>query len=73
MNSLRQTEQAILAQGREWTRCRLQAQLQQEADTLPAVCRQTGQALTGTMQKNASFLGWEQGSCAQRSNCMAVG
>ena len=48
MNSLRQTEQAILAQGREWTRCRLQAQLQREADALPAVCLQSGQALKNT-------------------------
>lgn len=33
---LRQTEQAILIEGREWTRRRLQEQLQRDADALPA-------------------------------------
>jgi hypothetical protein len=48
MNPLRQTEQAVLAEGREWTRRRLQAQLQHDANRLPALCPQTGQPLTNT-------------------------
>ena len=48
MNALRQTEQAILAEGREWTRCRLEAQLQRDADALATLCPKTGAPLTNT-------------------------
>lgn len=45
MNPLRQIEQAVLAQGREWTRVRLQEQLQAQSDTMPMVCPQSQEAL----------------------------
>ena len=37
MNPLQQIEQEVLAEGREWTRRRLEEQLQQQADAMPAV------------------------------------
>jgi len=48
MNRLRQMEQRVLEQGREWTRRRLEKQLQAASDELEAVCPQTGQGLKGT-------------------------
>ena len=48
MNPLRQTEQAILLEGREWTRRRLEQQLQEEAAALPTLCPKTGKPLTDT-------------------------
>jgi hypothetical protein len=52
MNALRQTEQAILSEGREWTRRRLAAQLQHEADALPLLCPQSGAPLTNTRRRD---------------------
>ena len=52
MNALRQTEQAILTEGREWTRRRLQQQLQRDADALPALCPQSRAALTNTRRRD---------------------
>ena len=48
MNALRPWEQAVLAEGREWTRCRLEEQLQAQSDALPAVCTHSGQPLSDT-------------------------
>lgn len=48
MNALRSLEQAVLAEGREWTRRRLEQRLQAESDALPTSCPQTGQPLTQT-------------------------
>lgn len=48
MNALRTLEQAVLAEGREWTRRRLEQQLQAQSDALPALCPQSGQSLTDT-------------------------
>lgn len=48
MNALRSLEQAVLAEGREWTRLRLEHRLQAESDALPASCPQTGQLLRNT-------------------------
>ena len=45
MNRLRQLEQEALAQGREWTRRRLEKQLQEDSDALAAVCPKSGQGL----------------------------
>lgn len=45
MNKLRQLEQEVLAEGREWTRRRFQKELQEIANTLPAVCQVTGEVL----------------------------
>lgn len=55
MNALRQTEQALLSQGREWTRCRLQEQLQRDADALTPVCPQSGAPLTNTRGRNLTL------------------
>jgi hypothetical protein len=48
MNPLQQIEQQVLAEGREWTRRRLEEQLQQQADAMPAVCPSSGEALRDT-------------------------
>ena len=48
MNALRELEQAALTEGHEWTRARLEKQLQQHAETLAAVCPQTGEPLQNT-------------------------
>jgi hypothetical protein len=48
MNALRSLEQAVLAEGQEWTRRRLEASLQADADALPARCPQSGAALQDT-------------------------
>lgn len=48
MNALRRLEQGVLAEGREWTRRRLEERLQAESDALPARCPQSGQPLTNT-------------------------
>jgi len=52
MNALRQTEQALLSEGREWTRRRLQEQLQRDAEALPGLCRQSRTPLTNTRRRN---------------------
>lgn len=52
MNALRQTEQAILLEGREWTRRRLQEQLQRDADALTTLGSQSGAPLTNTRRRN---------------------
>lgn len=48
MNALRTLEQAVLIEGREWTRRRLEEQLQAQSHALPALCPQSGQPLTDT-------------------------
>jgi hypothetical protein len=48
MNALRTLEQAVLAEGREWTRRRLEEQLQAQSNALPAHCPQSGQPLADT-------------------------
>jgi hypothetical protein len=48
MNALRTLEQAVLAEGREWTRRRLEEQLQTESNAQAARCPQSGQSLTDT-------------------------
>ena len=45
MNRLRQLEQEALAEGREWTRRRLEKQLQEHSDALAAVCPKSGEGL----------------------------
>jgi hypothetical protein len=41
-------EQTVLAEGREWTRHRLETQWQARSDALPARCPQSDQPLTDT-------------------------
>ena len=48
MNLLRQMEQTVLAEGREWMRRRLEKQLQAVSDALEAICPKTGQGLKET-------------------------
>ena len=45
VNGLRQLEQEVLAEGREWTRRRLEKRLQKDSDALPVVCPKTGEGL----------------------------
>jgi hypothetical protein len=45
VNGLRQLEQDVLAEGREWTRQRLEKRLQDHSDALLAVCPKTGEGL----------------------------
>jgi hypothetical protein len=45
VNRLRELEQDVLAEGREWTRQRFEKRLQGRSDVLPAVCPKTGEAL----------------------------
>jgi hypothetical protein len=45
VNALRQLEQDVLAEGREWTRRRMEKRLQEDSDALPAVCPKTGEGL----------------------------
>ena len=48
MNALREIEQAVLAEGQEWTRRRLEEKLQQAANALAAVCPSSGRPLRDT-------------------------
>jgi len=48
MNALRALEQAVLAEGREWTRRRLETRLQAESEAVPARCPQSGESLKDT-------------------------
>ncbi len=52
MNPLRQIEQEVLAQGREWTRRRLEQALQAQSDQMPACCPETGQPLKEVRWRN---------------------
>lgn len=45
MNTLRQLEQEVLGEGREWTRQRLEKRLQGESDQMPTLCPKTGEPL----------------------------
>lgn len=45
MSTLRELEQHALAEGREWTRLRLEQVLQAESEAIPAVCPQSGRPL----------------------------
>ncbi len=56
MNALRALEQTVLAEGREWTRRRLETQLQAQSDALPAQCPQGGQPLVDTRWRALQLL-----------------
>ena len=45
MNSLRQREQQVLAEGREWTRQRLKEQLQLDSIAMEMTCPESGEEL----------------------------
>ena len=56
MNALRALEQTVLAEGREWTRRRLETQLQAQSEALPAHCPQSGQPLVDTRWRALQLL-----------------
>jgi hypothetical protein len=56
MNGLRQLEQEVLAEGREWTRQRLEKRLQAHTDKVPAVCPQTGEALKDVRWRDLQLI-----------------
>jgi len=45
MNALRQREQQVLAEGREWTRQRLEEQLQLDSISMEMICPESGEEL----------------------------
>jgi len=45
MNARRELEQAVLAEGREWTRQRLEKRLQAQSEEMAALCPKTGEGL----------------------------
>lgn len=45
MNPLRQLEQEVLSEGREWTRRHLEKRLQAQSDPMPTLCPRTGESL----------------------------
>ena len=55
MNALREAEQAILAESRQWACRRLTERMQQEADTIAALCPKTGQPLKDTRWREMSL------------------
>jgi hypothetical protein len=56
VNRLRQLEQDVLAAGREWTRQRLEARLQDAAAALPAVCPKTGEGLKDVRWRDLQLM-----------------
>lgn len=56
MNGLRQLEQEVLAQGREWTRQRLEKRLQTHSDKVPVVCPETGEALKDVRWRDLQLI-----------------
>ncbi len=56
MNKLLQMEQEVLAEGREWTRQRLEKRLQAHSDELPTVCPQTGAALKDVRWRDLQLM-----------------
>jgi len=55
MNALREAEQAILAEGREWTRLRLEQRMQQESEAIEALCPKTGWPLKDTRWRDMNL------------------
>jgi hypothetical protein len=56
VNRLRQLEQEALAAGREWTRRRLEKQLQDDSDALPAVCPKSGEGLKDVRWRDLQLI-----------------
>jgi hypothetical protein len=56
MNQLRQLEQDVLAEGREWTRRTLEKRLQESSDALPAVCPKSGQGLKDVRWRDLQLM-----------------
>ena len=77
MNKLRQLEQDVLAEGREWTRRRLEKRLQEDSDAMPAVCPKTGEGLKDVRWRDLQLMsisgGQPEGSSWLQSGSGAVG
>jgi hypothetical protein len=56
VNRLRQVEQDVLAEGREWMRQRLEKRLQDRSDALPAVCPTTGEGLKDVRWRDMQLI-----------------
>ena len=56
MNKLRQLEQDVLAEGREWTRQHLEKRLQDQSDAMPAVCPKTGEGLQDVRWRDLQLM-----------------
>lgn len=56
MNALRQLEQDVLAEGREWTRRRLEKRLQDQSDTMPTICPKTGEGLKDVRWRDLQLM-----------------
>ena len=56
MKGLRQLEQDVLAEGREWTRQRWEKRLQAHCDALPAVCPKTGEGLKDVRWRDLQLM-----------------
>jgi hypothetical protein len=56
VNKLRQLEQDVLAEGREWTRQRLEKRLQDQSDVMPAVCPKTGDGLKDVRWRDLQLM-----------------
>jgi len=56
VNGLRQLEQDVLAEGREWTRQRLEKRLQDRSDALPAVCPKSGEGLKDVRWRDLQLM-----------------
>lgn len=56
MNRLRELEQDVLAEGREWTRQRFEKRLQDHSDALPAACPKTGEGLKDVRWRDLQLI-----------------
>jgi len=56
VNRLRELEQDVLAEGREWTRQRFEKRLQDHADALPGVCPKTGEGLKDVRWRDLQLI-----------------
>jgi len=56
VNRLRQLEQDVLAEGREWTRRRLEKRLQEDSDARPAVCPKSGGGLKDVRWRDLQLM-----------------
>jgi len=56
VNRLRELEQNVLAEGREWARQRFEKRLQDHSDALAAVCPKTGEALKDVRWRDLQLI-----------------
>jgi len=56
VNRLRQLEQDVLAEGREWTRRTLEKRLQDDSEALPVACPKTGEGLKDVRWRDLQLM-----------------